>query len=105
MYTLGFGRQIEVMRRAIQLSAVAVAVVGLALWFFGGMQTTTRVVRPPTAVVSLNAPGLAATVEAAPEGGPSTDFRPGLDFLAITCTVAGGLWLLGLRWPAASVPQ
>lgn len=71
------------MHGVLRWFSLAVLTVGLALWFFGGMNLgrTRTVARPATP----DTPAGAAT-----SGG---DFRPGADFLAACGLVAAGLWL------------
>jgi hypothetical protein len=71
------------MRNALRLLAVAIASVGTALWFFGGMNAG------PTRI------GATETVLDPATGRPvdirRPDFRPGPRFLATCLTIAGVL--------------
>jgi len=82
------------MRQAIQLAAIAVAVVGMALWFFGGMHLTS-----PAADAAHDSLAL-TEASGLPEASDRTDFRPGLGFLAGTWGLAAVLWMAGLKFPA-----
>jgi len=74
------------LRTRLRVSALFVAVLTIALWFFGGFNFgTTRLVVP---------------VEHPPQGGQAvvveeTRFLPGLDFLAIGFALTAGLWIAG----------
>lgn len=83
------------MQRFLQLMAIALAVIGLALWFFGGMHVTSPS-GPATGKLETDAARAAATQDQ-----PMADFRPGVGFLALSWTVAAGLWLAGSRRPSA----
>ena len=83
------------MQRFLQLMAIALAVIGLALWFFGGMHLASPSGNT-TGKLETDAARAAATQDQ-----PMADFRPGVGFLAITWMVAAGLWLVGSRRPSA----
>lgn len=83
------------MQRFLQLMAIALAVIGLALWFFGGMHVASPS-GPATGNLETDAARAAATQDQS-----LADFRPGVGFLAITWAVAAGLWLAGSRRPSA----
>lgn len=83
------------MQRFLQLLAIALAVIGLALWFFGGMHFASPN-GPTTGRLETDAARAAATQDQA-----TTDFRPGVGFLAVTWAVAAGLWLVGSRRPSS----
>ena len=71
------------MRTMFRLGALAVAMVGLALWFFGGPNlgwTRTTTIREEVDQVT----GLVGRF-------PEARFVPGVDFLAATLGLAGGL--------------
>lgn len=75
------------MHGVLRLASLGVMTLGLALWFFGGMNLgrTRTEARPAT-------PDTPAGVSAS-----GTDFRPGLDFLAVCGGVTVGLWLASRR--------
>ena len=83
------------MQRFLQMMAIALAVIGLALWFFGGMHVASPS-GPATGNLETDNARAAATQDQ-----PMADFRPGVGFLAITWVVAAGLWLVGSRCSSA----
>lgn len=75
------------MRRVLRSLSLAVAIVGGALWFFGGMNTgPSRWTEDAT--VAEHAPGAGSEQRAV--------FRPGLSFLG--ASVGASLLLLGASW-------
>lgn len=75
------------MQGALRLAALGVMTLGLALWFFGGMNLgrTRTEARQPTPDTPAGAAASGA------------DFRPGVDFLGICGGLTLGLWLASRR--------
>ena len=84
------------MRPGLQLAGVAIAIIGTALWFFGGMQLRT----PGAPGASSIDPQTEAAREAASGREPSLDFRPGVGFLAGCWIVGAAAWLAARTVPA-----
>lgn len=76
------------MRRSLQAVSLLCAVVGGALWFFGGMNLGTS---KWSEDAHLAEPAHAIGQE------PRRVFRPGIGFLAGTAGLAAGLWIASCR--------